>query len=320
VNGIDSRQHHSAELAIIVVNFGVHEMIRDSLAGIDLASIPAQVFVVDNYHSPQERAGITLVCEMADWALIPLTTNTGFGAGMNQGVSAAREGGYRSFLLLNPDARISSETASALLTETQRNRNSLISPVILRPDGSTWFAGATIDMSTGDLTSKPSAGVVQPAPWLTAACLAVHDDMWRNLGGFDEDYFLYWEDVDLSFRCSQLGGELVVRDDLNVVHEVGGTQGSEGKSNIYYYYNCRNRLMFASKHLSQQRMRDWLLRTPASSWAILLRGGRRQLLQSLQPLVATARGSWHGTRLVLKQLTRPDAELAGSDTPNRQVS
>ena len=65
---------------------------------------------------------------------------------------------------------------------------------------------------------------------------------------------MYWEDLEFSFRCRQLGGELVVPD-LTAVHAVGGTQGASGKSPLYRYYNCRNRLLFARRNLSRRQSR-----------------------------------------------------------------
>jgi len=87
-------------------------------------------------------------------------------------------------------------------------------------------------------------------PWLSGACFAMHRDLWTTVAGFDDDYFLYWEDVDLSYRVVKAGGRLAVRQDLVAVHDVGGTQHDvtqRAKSSTYYYYSCRNRLVFAAK-------------------------------------------------------------------------
>ena len=64
----------------------------------------------------------------------------------------------------------------------------------------------------------------------------MHADLWRAVGGFDEDYFLYWEDVDLSLRLLRAGAALEVRHDLEVVHDVGATSHdrAEGKSAVYF--------------------------------------------------------------------------------------
>lgn len=112
-----------------------------------------------------------------------------------------------------------------------------------------------------------------------------------------EEYFLYWEDVDFSIRATKAGVGLILRDDLCVVHDEGGTQqrpGSRAKSSLYYYYNTRNRLLFGVAHAAAGSRRTWLLQTPRQSYRIWLRGGRRQLLESPGGLVAAIRGTAAG--------------------------
>jgi glycosyltransferase involved in cell wall biosynthesis len=153
-----------------------------------------------------------------------------------------------------------------------------------------------------------------------------------RIGGFDEGYFLYWEDVDLGYRAVAAGGTVILRDDLVAVHDEGGTHADgrpEGaKSAVYYRYNCRNRLAFGSRHLNRRQLLRWLVTTPAVSWEILLRGGRRQLLHSPGLLWAAVAGSLAGVALALPALVtgprprmrrpsvlmvHPGAELYGSD-------
>jgi len=146
--------------------------------------------------------------------------------------------------------------------------------------------------------------------------MTLHADLRDRVGGFDEPYFLYWEDVDLSVRVERAGGRLVVRTDLEVVHDAGGTQGEQhgrAKSDTYYSFNCRNRLLFATRHLDRGDLLRWIAATPAVSREILLRGGRRQLLHSPRPLLAAVRGSLAGTGLALRALATPLARRAVSD-------
>jgi glycosyltransferase involved in cell wall biosynthesis len=130
-----------------------------------------------------------------------------------------------------------------------------------------------------------------------------------RIGGMADGYFLYWEDVDFSRRAQQVGGRLMVREDLTVKHSEGGTQRDPGQdrrfSDTYYFYNCRNRLVFAARNLPRGAAVRWVLSTPRESWRILMRGGRRQLLQSASPLRATITGSLAGLRIALGSLLRP---------------
>ena len=139
--------------------------------------------------------------------------------------------------------------------------------------------------------------------------------LWDRIDGFDPGYFLYWEDVDLSHRVRAAGGRLEVVADATAVHAEGGTQSTDGRRRArspggaevvrYYYYNIRNRLLFASR--APARFRPARLAARATlrvSWEILLQGGRRQFLRSAAPLVAGWRGVRDGRRLVREELRR----------------
>jgi GT2 family glycosyltransferase len=308
-------------LGIVVVTFGAHELLAANLVPLDLAAANARVVVVDNFHSDDERAATRAIAEAHGWAFLPMAGNVGFGAGMNRGVAHAHALGCTTTLLLNPDARVSVEVIAELDRAVRADPMTLVSPRLLRADGSVWFQGSYLDERTGNVGGATGGGVGGSAgagaagrvEWLTAACLMVHRDLWAALDGFDPDYFLYWEDTDLSRRCVELGGRLSVRRDLVAGHDVGGTQVAVGKSSAYYYYNCRNRLLFAAKHLSRGRVLRWIVYTPVASRHILYRGGgRRQMLRSPGLLWAAVRGSVVGVGLAVRALVHgPRPAVAG---------
>ena len=295
--------------AVIVVNYGSHLLI-DANLGWSLDG--TRVVVVDNYHSDVEREDIAKVAARRGWDLVPLPGNRGFGAAVNAGAARARALGCRGFLLLNPDARVSAEVVATLRQHVLREPRSLVSPRIADASGHTVFQGVELMLDRGSMRRAgiPHSGHEAGRPaelWLTGACLAVHDELFTRIGGFDEKYFLYWEDVDLCHRAVDAGGKLFVRDDLLAIHDEGGTQGMSGaraKSALYYYFNCRNRLLFAARNLDRAGLLRWLLHTPSASWEILMRGGRRQLLHSPGPALAALRGTFAGVRVAIRALLR----------------
>jgi GT2 family glycosyltransferase/glycosyltransferase involved in cell wall biosynthesis len=326
-------------LGIVVVNYASHELVARHLGAMDLDGIPVRVIVVDNFSSAAERDAISALAEARGWHLVGLPDNRGFGVGVNAGVEAARAAGCACFLLLNPDASLEPAVVEELRRQVLRDPMALVSPRLVAPDGSVFFAGSRVLLDSGRIrghrsTVGPSSATTPSAAqeWLTGACVAVHDELLRTVGGLDEDYFLYWEDVDLSRRVLAAGGRLVLRDDLLAVHDAGGTQGprrGRAKSALYYRYNCRNRLLFAARHLPPSQVLRWMAATPAVSWEILMRGGRRQLLTRPGLLLAAARGSLSGLRVAGRAVVsgrrgrdgrpgsvlavHPGAELYGSD-------
>jgi GT2 family glycosyltransferase len=309
----------AGSLGIVVVNYGSHDLVDANLGGVALDRRTVRVIVVDNFSTEDERESIRATTATHGWELVPLVDNLGFGAAVNAGVRRAERFGCTSVLLLNPDAVVTSDVVAELHAHSRREPNMLITPVIVASDGTVCFAGSELLLRDGSLKGLANAAAgSDPARrakrWLTAACLAMSCEMFTRIGGFDETYFLYWEDVDLSYRAEAAGGCLVVRDDLVVVHDEGGTQGKRqgrAKSHVYYYYNCRNRLLFAARNLGQRDLLRWMVVTPSASWQILMRGGRRQLVHSPRPLVAAIRGSIAGLALGVRALLTRDSHIRG---------
>ena len=303
------KAYGSPSLGIIVVNYGSHDLIEANLGPIALDEHDVCVIVVDNFSTQAERAAIRATTSAHGWSLVSLDSNRGFGAAVNEGVCHAGRIGCSSILLVNPDAIVTADVIAELQAHCVREPNAMIAPRIVASNGTVFFAGAEVLPRDGSIRGRAGAlregPVPRAQPWLTGACLAMSREAFCRIGGFDETYFLYWEDVDLSYRAARAGIDLVVRDDLAVVHDEGGTQGTRrgrAKSNRYYYYNCRNRLLFAARNLDRGDVLRWMLLTPPASWRILLRGGRRQLLQSPGPLLAAIRGSASGLWLAVRAL------------------
>ena len=306
-------------LAVIVVNFGSHELIERNIpalleaasavgapavgplaAGSPAKAAPGRVHVVivDNHHSAGETAAIAEVCARRGWEIVLNDHNAGFGAAMNAGVDRARSLGCAVYLLINPDATLTPAGVRRLYARVLEHPLTLRSPRIVTGTGARWFDGGTVSIERGTTRTSPGSDSSAPRGWLSGACLMVSEQLWSRVGGFDDRYFLYWEDVDLSWRCVAAGGALAVDRDVVAVHSVGGTQRGTGKSSSYVYFNCRNRMLFAGTHLLPPERRSWGRLSARYAWAVLGRGGRRALARRSVPLGAAAvRGTLAGRRL-----------------------
>jgi len=292
-----------ASLAVVVVNFGSSALLETNLQPLSRSAPGLQVVVVDNFTDVAEQIRVAALAEREQWQLVLSPTNLGFGGGVNLGVARAQQLGRTHFLLLNPDAGIPADQVARLLEVVAAHPLTLVSPRILRPDGTVWFDGSDLYLDDGRVrATRRRADFVgkRVTPWLSGACLLISDELWRRVGGFSDDYFLYWEDVELSHRVLQIGGAVTVCATAQATHAQGGTQGAgqrsagQAKSNSYYYYNVRNRLVYATRNLDAADRRRWRRRSLPAAWEVISRGGRRQLLGSLHPLVAAARGLCDG--------------------------
>lgn len=308
----------SMRLAWIVVNFGSSALLEENLAPAVKECRPEIVVVVDCWSSKDERQRITALGAAEGWHVLALPDNRGFGGGMNAGVGVAHHHGATHLLLVNPDARVGAEALVLLQAAAALHPMSIAAPRVIDAAGRPWFDGAVLHLSDGATTSMSSrrmVGAGEVWEWISGACMILSMTLWDAVGGFDESYFLYWEDVDLSQRVRELGGSLFIVPGATIVHDEGGTHTDRpwgrGKSATYYQYRIRNRMLFATKHLDAEGIRRWRRSAWRNAWAVLMEGGRRQLLHPVPPLAAAWRGVSEGRAIATAALKKQEVRRAG---------
>lgn len=311
--------------AVVVVNYGSVHLATAALR--PFAGTSWTRVLVDCWSSPAERARVVAAGSAQDWTLVLPGKNLGFGGGADAGIRAARDAGCDVSLVLNPDASLGLDAAEALVADVADDARLLVAPAVRTPQGRDWFTGAVVDMRRGRTRRGTPTGP-DDVPWVSGACFAASTERLLDVGGFGPEYFLYWEDVDLSVRWTRSGGRLALRDDLTCVHDAGGTQEGtargtghgRGKSPQYHYYNTRNRLLFASRHVARERWGGWLRATPGHTREVLLRGGRRAVVRHpLRTLWPALRGTAAGLRcLATARRTEPAAAAIMPATADRK--
>ena len=258
--------------AVIVVSYGSPELLKSNLAQISQEVPEARIVVVDSFSTPEMREATIALADEHGWLVELPETNTGFGGGMNLGAARARTEGAEILLLLNPDAIISRESLIRLVSRVRAEPLTLVAPVLTNSEGRIVADRTVVCLADGSMRSPRSTRPIPPGgtrPWLSGACLALSTRLFEVTGGFDERYFLYWEDVDFCARVLDVGGALMLARGAAAVHDEGGThseaqgshdsqdseQGNRSKSDIYYYYNVRNRLLYAGLHLDRATQR-----------------------------------------------------------------
>lgn len=297
--------------AVVIVNYGSVDLLERNAARVRPPRA-GFIVIVDCFSTWEERSAVAASCERHGWHAVLLERNAGFGGGMNAGAAEAFRLGASAIVGLNPDAYISSDDLITLVDVLEEEPLALVSPRIVDSSDAVWFRGSDLYLDDGSI-----AGIVRRLDragrprheWATGACFAMSAELWQLIGGFDEDYFLYWEDVDLSRKVLDAGGELRTAA-ATAVHDEGQTHNGaargRAKSEIYYYYNIRNRLVYAAKHADPITVRVWLRQSLRVSWGIILQGGRRQLVTSLAPWRSLVRGLRDG-RAIARGKSVPEA-------------
>lgn len=252
--------------SVAVVNFNTREHLRSCLASI-LPQAPSAVIVVDNGSSDgtvemirSEYPGVTLLAN---------SVNRGYGAAANQAVAASAS---PYVLLLNSDTQLRPRALAALGAHLDHHPAvALVGPRLLNPDGTpqpscfpfpeplvtflqVFSFGSLIRRlpRVRDRYRQPS-DMPSRVPWVLGAALAIRREAFAAVGGFDEAFFMYSEEVDLCYRLVQAGWEVHFLPLAEVTH-VGGasTRQQLVKMEVQRYAATRH---FYRRHYSRGKQR-----------------------------------------------------------------
>lgn len=250
------------EISVVVPSWNTRDHLEACLAALRRArKPPTEVIVVDN--ASTDGSAELVAEEFPEHTLIRNERNEGFARGSNQGIRAARG---RYVLLLNSDAEVHEDALPALYGFLETHPEyAAAAPRLVHPDGRVqravqafpnlwtplffatpferWFPNSR-EMRRyfmRDWDPERSCDVDQPP----AACLLLRREVLEQVGLFDEELWLFFNDVDLSRRMAAAGWRTRYVAAATVVHHVGASTGKFGDFVSVYQ---RNRLTYYRKH------------------------------------------------------------------------
>lgn len=194
-----------------------------------------------------------------DVDLIVNDDNLGYAGGNNVGMREAIARGADAVLVLNNDLVVLPGCIKALAGYLATHEKvGIVGPLSLRGDDPTLvdFMGARVSVRDMALVAQgrdlplDEAGLapVLPSDYITGSALMIRSRLIETLGGFDERFFLVWEDVDLSLRAAKtMYPERGIISAARVVHARSVSFGGEA-SPLYWYFFVRNSFLFLSVH------------------------------------------------------------------------
>lgn len=235
----------ATDLSVVVVSYNTRDLLRDCLRSVYAsATVPREVFVVDN--ASRDGSPAMVSAEFPAVTLIALDRNLGF-AGANN-VALRRAAGAK-LLLLNPDATVAPDTIGRLAAALDRwPRAAAAGPRILNPDGSLQSSGfrfptllreirqsknvnRALTLLLGPDEAPPPPSIEGEVDWSDGACLMLRTAVVDEIGGLDERYFLFNEEVDWCFNARKAGWSIIVVPDATVWHHRGqSSSNTKGKS------------------------------------------------------------------------------------------
>ncbi|MFA6047397.1 MAG: glycosyltransferase family 2 protein [Parcubacteria group bacterium] len=183
-------------------------------------------------------------------------SNIGFSAGNNVGIKFALERMADWILLLNQDTLVFENFLDKLLEAAHDDPQAgILSPVIMSDSKKIWFSGGKIDWWKMRTTHLRYIKRTLPyeTEFISGCAMFIRSNVFRQTGLLDEDFFLYWEDADFSFRAKKDGFSLLVVPESRIIH----LEKSEEKKESKVYWLVISGLMFFQKN-SSGLLRWWL--------------------------------------------------------------
>jgi GT2 family glycosyltransferase len=208
--------------SVVIVNWNAGTALRDCVDSVVTSGAGViETIVVDNASTDDSLAPVR--ARHADVRVVETGANLGFAAGANRGAMAARGD---ALVFLNPDARVEPRAIDVLVEALEATPGAGIAGGGLVDGAGRWQPGAArfhpvahllLDTTPGRLAAR-ARRAPHVVDWVYGTFMAVRRDAFRQLGGFDESYFLYGEDLDLCHRAAALGLRTIHVPGARAVH------------------------------------------------------------------------------------------------------
>ncbi|GGK56755.1 MULTISPECIES: glycosyltransferase family 2 protein [Flavobacteriaceae] len=265
------------DVSVVIVNYNVRYFLEQCILSVKAASkkITTEIIVVDN-NSNDESCKILLE-KYPEVILLKNKENVGFSKANNQGVKAAT-GDY--VLILNPDTIIAEDTLDKIFAYAKIKQNLGVLGVKLI-DGAGKFApeskrgiptpNASFNKLFG-ISSKRTgkyyatyldeneSGIIKVA---SGAFMFIKRTVFNEVKGFNEDYFMYGEDIDLSMKLLNKGYQNYYYADTQIIHFKGESTPKDIKYLNYFHRAMR---IFYKKHFKLNFVYDFFMRIGIEFW------------------------------------------------------
>jgi N-acetylglucosaminyl-diphospho-decaprenol L-rhamnosyltransferase len=231
-------------ISVIVANHNGEEHLARCLGGLGGSRHVTEVLLVDN--GSRDGSLDIVKNQFPSVTILDQETNLGFGAANNLAAERARG---EALLLLNVDAWFAPQTLDILSARFEADPGlGLVAPRLRYPDGGRQFSWSPARGILGEVLQK-LRNPFEASSWAhgrlaracarlagrtfyTAACVLVRTAAFRAVGGFDTDFFMYFEDVDLCTRLEAAGWRLATEPRAIATH-VGGFRRNTGIDSVY---------------------------------------------------------------------------------------
>lgn len=246
-------------VALILLNWNTPVHTANCIASLNqyCDELLFDIVVVDNGSTDNSLS--LLKTQFPNLVYIENNENLGFAEGNNKGLAYSITKGYTYSLVMNTDTLVDEDIVSALSAHLNNHHHAAaVQPAIywLHDTTRVWNGKGGFNQLLGltysDKTLPTDNASCEIAKWVTGCCMLIRNSALTKSGLFNKQFFLYYEDVELSYRLRGAGYELHYLPSTKMYHEAGVSAKVERKegflSPIIHYYVTRNRIWFLRKY------------------------------------------------------------------------
>jgi GT2 family glycosyltransferase len=246
------------KLTIIIVNYNSRTYLEECLASLfEKTDFKLFEIIIVNNGKKNELAGLTDSFPFV--TIIQTENNLGFGSANNLG---AKKACGELLFFLNPDTKIIFADFQKIYEKFQTNPNIGIAGVRLIDENGNqqrWGLGAEVTLkqifkNKLSLQNHSKNETQKDPDWISGTALFISKKLFNKLNGFDEKFFMYFEDVDLCKRARKSGNKVVCFNDFSILH-YGGKSYYQKNTQKKQYYLAQD--YYFKKHFGNTRL-FWL--------------------------------------------------------------
>ncbi|EKD46680.1 MAG: B-glycosyltransferase, glycosyltransferase family 2 protein [uncultured bacterium] len=248
------------DISVIILNYKSERYLDDCIESIrrHASDVEYEIIIVNNDADPLKN-----IWSEQNIQIINNTTNEGFSSACNKGAKIANG---KALFFLNPDTEIKTGNISELLSAFENSAVGIVAPQLILTDGKVqpWSAGHevtlwdTIRNNFGYVRSEELWNATTPTrvDWVSGAGLIIEKSLFKSINGFDENFFMYFEDVDLCKKVSLLEKKVLLMPSVKILHFGGQSFLNDERKQKRLYYDSQD--YYFKKHFG--RVSVFLLR------------------------------------------------------------
>lgn len=246
-------------VAVIVLNYNGFDLTKECLYYISMDPYPnKKVFLIDNCSTKEgEVQKLHALSEYYDHFFQIVDRNRGFSGGMNFGAwSAMSKGDFKYLVFVSNDVCIDKNFLENVVISMESDEKiGLSSPIqyVFNENferNEIYFAGSIITPIINHTKHIKKVSKNNRIDYVVGAVFAARTKCFNDLGGYDEYYYSWYEDCDLSLRAKKGGWKLSLIHQAIAWHKVSQTVGKRNKDMMSHsiYYHSRNRILFVKRN------------------------------------------------------------------------